>query len=303
MNHDETVETLLDAIHGAGVTRQASDFLIEGRSARGAVGLRDGLVVHARYADVDGLEAVGLLLADAPLLHQALPGQPLRARNMSLSYQAFLLEALHRLEALGRSATAPGGSDLHWDDVMPGLTEERPIPATTGRPPVEPPSPPRPAAEVRIRRRHPLRDHAGALALAGAGALVLVAVVAFAILGPRRGVAKGAAPAVAAATTDPAAGALEASALESAGADLPVLAAGESPPSPAPDLGLRPTVICRLLIDAGGQVVQAEVFQRRPDLEVFEQAALQAARGFRFAPARKDGHPVATWINWPVQFR
>jgi hypothetical protein len=198
--------------------------------------------------------------------------------------------------------------DHHWDDVMPALTGERPLA----------PAPPRAAPRAEAAAPPPVRTrlsdadggHRRLLGLAGAGLLVLLAVVAAAILrssSSPAATAVQAVPGVLASTpvgpADPAAGAVEASALEGAGAELPALAVGEPPASPLPALGLRPTVVCRLLIDARGQVVRAEPFQRRADLEPFEAAALRAVATYRFAPARQDGAPVASWINWPVQFR
>jgi TonB family protein len=33
-----------------------------------------------------------------------------------------------------------------------------------------------------------------------------------------------------------------------------------------------------------------------------DEAALQAVRQFRFAPATKDGHPVHVRMGWSIQF-
>jgi len=319
MTHDDSIETLLDAIHSRGVAREPCDFLVEGRTAVGAIGLEGGQVIHARYGDLEGPAAVQRLLDDGPLHHQLIRDPPRRAGNMRVDYQSFLLEALQRLEASGTADAGHLASDLHWDDVMP-RTDERPLPVPPGPAGVSAPAPtpPRPAASPpappvaepastggTAGRRRPGVDHGGMLVLAGVGALVLAAVVAFALLGRRQDPSPVPAPTGGAVSppTDPAIGALEASALDGQGADLPALAAGEPPISPAPDLGLAPTIVCRLLVDTRGQVVRAEVFQRRADLEPFELAALQAVRTFRFAPARRSGLPVAVWINWPVQFR
>jgi TonB family protein len=95
---------------------------------------------------------------------------------------------------------------------------------------------------------------------------------------------------------------VEASQLRSARDELPVLVAGEPPVSPEPGLALRPTIVVRILVDASGNVAQAEVYRARPELARFEEAAVAAARRFAFRPGRREGVPVGVWINWPVDF-
>jgi periplasmic protein TonB len=60
------------------------------------------------------------------------------------------------------------------------------------------------------------------------------------------------------------------------------------------------TVEVEILIDAGGNVARARVVQSIPALD---QAALQTVYQWRFAPAIKNGHPVATIARAPVAFR
>jgi phosphate binding protein len=67
-------------------------------------------------------------------------------------------------------------------------------------------------------------------------------------------------------------------------------------------LALRPTIVVRLKIDATGAVTDAKVYRSRLELAAFEEAALDAAARFRFAPALRAGRAVAAWINWPVGF-
>lgn len=78
----------------------------------------------------------------------------------------------------------------------------------------------------------------------------------------------------------------------------------DGPPPLAPTTGgaLRPTILCRLLIDARGAVIGATVQRPRVDLARFEQIALATVRGYRFEPALRDGQPISSWLNWPVQF-
>jgi periplasmic protein TonB len=60
------------------------------------------------------------------------------------------------------------------------------------------------------------------------------------------------------------------------------------------------TVEVEILIDAGGNVARARVLQSIPALD---QAALQTVYQWRFSPAIKNGHPVATIARAPVMFR
>jgi protein TonB len=61
--------------------------------------------------------------------------------------------------------------------------------------------------------------------------------------------------------------------------------------------------VCRILVDEHGAVREARIFRSRLDLEIYENAALAAVRTWRFAPGRKGGRPVRTWINYPVSFQ
>jgi protein TonB len=60
------------------------------------------------------------------------------------------------------------------------------------------------------------------------------------------------------------------------------------------------TVEVEILIDASGNVTRARVIQSIPALD---QAALQTVYRWRFSPAIKNGHPVATIARAPVAFR
>src|SRR5262245_3598778 len=77
---------------------------------------------------------------------------------------------------------------------------------------------------------------------------------------------------------------------------------GAPPIQPASSGALRPTILCRLLIDARGAVVSASVQRPRRDLARFEEIALASVREYRFEPAQRNGQPVSSWLNWPVQF-
>lgn len=97
-------------------------------------------------------------------------------------------------------------------------------------------------------------------------------------------------------------GSVDIAELKDEGDRAPVLVAGEPPQSPSPDGALNPTVVCRVLVDSEGEVSEAEIYAPRPELRIFEQAALAAVRTYRFEPAIRDGQAIASWINWPVRF-
>jgi protein TonB len=59
-------------------------------------------------------------------------------------------------------------------------------------------------------------------------------------------------------------------------------------------------VVVEILIDSTGAVVRARVIQSIPALDA---AAIQTVKEWRFSPAIKNGHPVATIANAPVRFR
>jgi TonB family protein len=84
---------------------------------------------------------------------------------------------------------------------------------------------------------------------------------------------------------------------------LPTLTAGQPPAAPDAASTLKPTVVCRLLLDADGRVVDAKIYRSRLDLAAFEDAALDAVRRYQFTPGRLAGKAVPVWINWPVAFR
>jgi protein TonB len=73
-------------------------------------------------------------------------------------------------------------------------------------------------------------------------------------------------------------------------------------PYEARQKNLQGVVIVRFLVDAEGRVTRASVVEARP-AQVFEQAALDAVRKWRFQPARIDSERVATWMSVPIRFK
>lgn len=73
-------------------------------------------------------------------------------------------------------------------------------------------------------------------------------------------------------------------------------------PAAAQRSGQEGTVIVRVDVDANGSPVDVEIAQssRSRDLD---RAALRAVRGWTFEPAIRDGQPVASSVQVPVDFR
>jgi protein TonB len=59
-------------------------------------------------------------------------------------------------------------------------------------------------------------------------------------------------------------------------------------------------VVVRARVDSTGRVDQVEIERSVP---LLDQAALDAARKFRFDPARVGRHPVAVWVQLPFRFK
>ena len=118
---------------------------------------------------------------------------------------------------------------------------------------------------------------------------VTAALVAMDLWAPRRQPSTGPMP-------------VEAAELKASNDRLPRLIKGTPPLLPAKHLAINPTIICRTLVGIDGKVVEAKVYQPRPELAEYERAALAAVRHFEFDPATKGGNAVNAWVNWPVTF-
>ncbi|MCC7395992.1 MAG: energy transducer TonB [Planctomycetes bacterium] len=67
-------------------------------------------------------------------------------------------------------------------------------------------------------------------------------------------------------------------------------------------LGREGDVLVRVQLDARGVVLAVELAQPSP-FPGLNRAALRAVRGWRFAPASENGHPVASELEVPIEFR
>ncbi len=64
---------------------------------------------------------------------------------------------------------------------------------------------------------------------------------------------------------------------------------------------LEGKVWLKVLIDSTGHPAEVELL--KSDNEIFNDAAMTAARQFTFNPALKDKRPVAVWVSFPFKFK
>lgn len=65
--------------------------------------------------------------------------------------------------------------------------------------------------------------------------------------------------------------------------------------------GTEGTVMLRIAVDANGVPTDIGYAQRSGNQDL-DRAAMQAARDWRFQPARRDGRAIASTVNVPVRF-
>ncbi len=266
--------SLADLVQVAGLARRTCCVKVMTAEGNGALYLDGGEVVSAACEDLTGFDAfVALIAARAGHFQVENDAHPTQ-RDLQGNVQKLLLEANTRIEA---------------GDV----------PRPRRRPPAVPAAAtPTAAAAARQGGR-------SWLIAAAAAALVLVCAISW-LAFARHEVSTapgGAAGEAAIPAAAPAATAVEASRLTGPQDAMPTLVAGQPPAAPDAGAALKPTVVCRLLLDAEGRVTDAKIYRSRMDLAAFEDAALDAARKYRFTPGRLAGKPVPVWINWSVTFR
>jgi|YNPBryunderm2012_1023409.scaffolds.fasta_scaffold01197_6 TonB family protein len=286
--------SLLDLIQANVLVRNTCRITVAGPAGSGVIFLADGSVVHAVYGSLEGRDAFFALVGAGDLFFQVETGFKAPRRTVHEKWENLALEAM-RLKDEGKlplvvAAAAPAPVTAPPAPVT-RISVVPPAPAAV------PPSRPLKPVAPRPARRTPQRLWLAA----GLGALAVAAAAGgYFALAQRPAGEKSSASVVAktSASMDP----IEASELTQPGDKPPVLIRGTPPPSPLPDLALRPTIVCRILIGVNGEVQQAQVYQSRLDLAPFEAAALDAVRTYRFDPAYRNGAPVPVWINWPVSF-
>jgi hypothetical protein len=258
-----------------------------------------GEPVFASFGTLEGAAAVHAAVNEENVIYRVDGAARAPRRNLAGGWEEVLLEAA-RLRDEGKVPVArpvpratPAASHVPTAAAATVLTDTTADADTApaGKAPLPAAPPPQAAARSRL----------GVYAVA---AIALVALTLGALYAAgTRGRDAASPPALGRdAAPDPAA-AIDAGALSGAGDRLPELLSGAAPDSPDPTLGLRPTVVCRLLVDVNGAVHTPSVYRPRADLAAFEAVALDAVRSYRFRPAERGGKPVAAWVNWPVSFR
>ncbi len=287
--------SLLDLIQANVLVRNTCRITVAGPAGSGVIFLADGTVVHTAYGSLEGRDAFFALVGAGELFFQVETGFKAPRRTVHEKWENLALEAM-RLKDEGKLPLALAApAPVTAPAASPPVTRISVVPPT---PAAVPPS--RPVKPLPARRApQPARR---VWLFAGIGVLVVAAAAGgYFALAQRQGEDKAGAPV--ARSTSMAITPLEASELTQPGDKPPVLLRGTPPPSPMPDLALRPTIVCRILIGAEGEVREAQVYQSRLDLAAFEAAALDAVRSYRFTPAYRNGAAVPAWINWPVSFQ
>lgn len=64
---------------------------------------------------------------------------------------------------------------------------------------------------------------------------------------------------------------------------------------------LQGKVYLNVLVDVKGRVEKVEVL--KTDAQIFNDAAIAAAKEWTFQPALRNGTPVAIWVTIPFQFK
>jgi protein TonB len=72
-------------------------------------------------------------------------------------------------------------------------------------------------------------------------------------------------------------------------------------PEKARKAGLNGTVWVKIWVDKSGKPLQ--VIIQKSDSDVFDQAAIDAAKQLLFTPALRNGEPVDCWVSLPFHFR
>ncbi len=71
-------------------------------------------------------------------------------------------------------------------------------------------------------------------------------------------------------------------------------------PDAARNAGQEGTVLCGVLVDAGGRVCEVRIVSGVTPL--LDQAAIAAAWTAGFKPATRKGNRVAAWVVIPIEF-
>jgi protein TonB len=72
------------------------------------------------------------------------------------------------------------------------------------------------------------------------------------------------------------------------------------PPAARRD-GVTGVVTLAIQVDASGHILAVRIVESDP-AGVFDDAAIESVRAWRFTPATRDGAPVTTWVRQTIRF-
>lgn len=263
--------SLADLLQVKSAARQTAGLRVLGPEGNGLIVLREGEVVHAQYEELTGEAAFHALMGVKAGYFEAAKLDGPVASTVQRPMRELLLDAFRLAEAGNLPRPARRAVPLH-------LASERREAAAA------------PAPAARRRRRGWALGLVGALLAGAMGAMLL----------SRSETSASPLPANAVSAAEHV---FEASELSGAGDQPPTLLAGVPPVAPNDGGAVLPTVVCRLRVDALGEVVEAKVYRSRLEFAEYEERAIGAVQAYRFRPAVHAGQPVSAWINLPVEFR
>lgn len=243
--------------------------------------------------------------AQATLNPAAAPSVAPAADRAALQQQAEAQKAeAARIEAQYQAMLDKQGKDMqaHYDEQLAAMRKEMEAARQRAQQsqqaadaPAPPPSRPAPAATLASQPVRPAPTQAAAPAPTTAAPA------------PQPAVTQAAAPPPAPAPAEPAPALptdVTTSQASPSGATPPKLLARPNPTYPAIAQRMRKeaTVIVRVLVDERGRVQEAQLKGTAAGFG-FDQSALQAARGARFAAATQGGQPVKMWVDLPIHFK
>ncbi|NTV47026.1 MAG: energy transducer TonB, partial [Chlorobiales bacterium] len=69
-------------------------------------------------------------------------------------------------------------------------------------------------------------------------------------------------------------------------------------------IGQEGQVTISVLIGTDGRPIKSKILKRKPeDLEIFDQAAIDAVMESTYQPGIQNGRPVKVWLTVPIRFK
>lgn len=263
--------SLADIVQTSALARRTCRLKVRGIEQAGELYLEQGQPAHACYGVLRGEAAFFAMVSDDYVIYHMESGIKPPERTIHSSAEHLLMEAMRH-----KDECALDDEEVHQSDSQEGSSQMPPVPSPS----------------------HRMRLFLVAVAAVVMGSLGFGGWLATSRLAGAEGDAPDTARVKATARQ-----AHDASSLIGPGDLRPQLISGAPPAMPIADSTLKPTIVCRLLVDTHGRVLASEVYLSRPHLEAYELAALEAVASYRFSPAKRNGVAVPAWINFPVKFR